>query len=134
MSDRIDAYLERQNFEAQIRDVTLHFNPPRGECLLAMRGARPVGTLMPKDVGGGICEMNRMFVRAEARGMGAGRALVETLKRRAAEMGFHEMRLSALPRHHEALALYRSCGFAPYESGEDAAAHAVHMKIALAAG
>ena len=88
---------------------------------------------MLKETGTGICEMNRMFVRSQARGLGVGRALVQRLKTRAREMGFGLMTLSALPRHHEALALYRSCGFeldgrAPEAGNSDAA---VLMKIDL---
>lgn len=111
MADELDTYLAHQNFDAQIRDVLTHFNPPRGECLLATHDGQPIGILMLKATGDGTCEMNRMFVRETARGLGAGRALVERLKQRAAEMGFTAMTLGALPRHHEALALYRSAGF-----------------------
>ena len=111
MSEEIETYLAHQNFEAQIRDVLTHFIPPKGECLLALKDGAPVGILMLKETGESTCEMNRMFVRDEARGLGAGRALVARLIERAREMGYSEMTLSALPRHHEALQLYRSCGF-----------------------
>lgn len=133
MDSEIDVYLKHQNFDEQIREVLKHFNPPKGECLLATLGDKPVGILMMKDLGAGVCEMNRMFVRDEARGLGAGRALAQRLKRRAREMGFHTMTLSALPRHHEALALYRSCGFEadvrPSEAGNSD--NAILMKVEL---
>ena len=133
MATNIDAYLEHQKFDTQIREVLTHFNPPKGECLLAMHGGEPVGILMLKDVGGGCCEMNRMFVRESARGLGAGRELVENLKQRARDMGFETMTLSALPRHHEALSLYRSCGFRldgrPREPGN--ADNAILMRLDL---
>lgn len=133
MADEIDTYLAHQDFEGQIRDVLTHFNPPRGECLLALQDAEPIGILMLKDIGDGTCEMNRMFVRESARGLGAGRALVERLKIRAAEMGFRAMTLSALPRHHEALALYRSTGFRLDEREPEAGntGNAVLMRIEL---
>lgn len=111
MDVEIDTYLRHQKFDEQIRQVLTYFNPPLGECVLATLENRPVGILMIKDVGCGICEMNRMFVREEARGLGAGRALVETLRDRAIEMGFAKITLSVLPRHYEAIPLYRSMGF-----------------------
>ncbi len=88
---------------------------------------------MLKGLGEGACEMNRMFVRETARGLGVGRALVQELKRRAREMGFRTMTLSALPRHHEALALYRASGFQLDDRARDAgnSANAVLMKINL---
>ncbi len=136
MDREIDVYLEHQEFDAHIREVLKHYTPPQGECLLANHDGQPVGLLMLKDIGGGKCEMNRMFVREKARGMGAGRALVETLKQRARDMGFEVMVLSALPRHYEALPLYRSCGFEldDRESEAGNSDNAVLMKLNLDAG
>jgi len=111
MNAEIDVYLETQKFEDQIKQVLLHFNPPHGECLLALHDKSPVGILMLKDLGQQVCEMNRMFVQEQARGLGAGRALVKRLFECAIEMGFKTMTLSALPRHDEAISLYRSIGF-----------------------
>jgi ribosomal protein S18 acetylase RimI-like enzyme len=111
MESEINTYLEHQKFDEQIRNVLVHFTPPKGECLLAVNDDVPVGILMLKDLGNGICEMNRMFVRDSARGLGAGRSLVASLKVRATEMGFQTMILSALPRHYEAISLYQASGF-----------------------
>ncbi len=135
MAVEIDRYLELQKFDEQIQNVLTHFNPPRGECLLAVKDGQPIGILMLKDIGEGACEMNRMFVRDSARGLGAGRALVERLKQRAVEMGFTQMTLGALPRHHEALSLYRSCGFQPDDRvpKQENASNAILMRIDLPA-
>ncbi len=136
MAAEIDNYLRHQKFDEQITEVLVHYNPPRGECLVATREGSPVGIVMLKDLGGGACEMNRMFVREAARGMGAGRMLVERLKQRAREMGFTTMELSALPRHHEALALYRATGFRPDDRPRDPgdAGNAVMMRLELVSG
>ena len=133
MATEIDIYLEHQKFDEQIRDVLVHYGPPQGECLLATVDARPVGILMLKDIGDGVCEMNRMFVREEARGLGVGKALVARLRERAREMGFRTMVLSALPRHHEALALYRAAGFKADERQPEAgnSDNAVLMRLDL---
>ena len=133
MTREIDHYLRYQKFDEQIREVLTHYNPPKGECLLAVNDGRPVGVLMLKDLGDGFCEMNRMFVHENARGIGAGRALVETPKQCARDMGFGTMTLSALPRHHEALSLYRSCGFVLDEREREIgnSDNAVLMKIDL---
>ena len=134
MANDIDIYLKHQKFDEQIRDVLTHYNPPKGECLLAVHERQPVGILMLKDLGDGICEMNRMFVRETARGLGAGRALVEVLMQCACDMGFSTMILSALPRHHEALTLYHSCGFVLDDRKRDAgnSSNAILMKVDLA--
>ncbi|MCT8159789.1 GNAT family N-acetyltransferase [Pseudoruegeria sp. SHC-113] len=133
MQNDIEVYLRHQKFDEQIRAVLTYYTPPKGECLLACYDDEPVGILMLKDIGDSTCEMNRMFVRESARGLGAGRALVEELKKRAREMDFRLMTLSALPRHHEALSLYRSCGFELDERQRDAgnSENAVLMKTDL---
>jgi GNAT superfamily N-acetyltransferase len=119
MEREIDDYLQDQNFEEQINDPIRYFTPPNGECLLARHNDRPVGILMLKPHCEGTCEMNRMFVRPEARGLGIGRALIARLIERARDLGYDTMILSALHRHDEALPLYRSSGFSPYDPGDE---------------
>lgn len=133
MNGEIDDYLTHQKFDEQISDVRKNYNPPQGECLLASHDGAPVGILMLKDLGQGVCEMNRMFVRQSGRGLGVGRGLIETLMQRARQMGFDTMVLSALPRHHEALALYRSIGFVDDEQATKAGdtSNAVPLKLEL---
>lgn len=115
MAGEIDSYLEQQKFHQQIEDVRPYYNPPKGECLLALKDGDALGILMLKAWEGEVCEMNRMFVRESARGLGVGRALVEHLKGHARTMGFRTMILSLLPRHREARPLYLSAGFRPDE-------------------
>ena len=49
----IDAYLIAQDFEGQLADFRAHFNPPRGECLLARLDGAPVGIVMLKPYADG---------------------------------------------------------------------------------
>lgn len=119
MHEVIDEYLENQDFVGMLRDLLQAFAPPEGECLLARLDGAPVGILMLKAYGDGVCEMNRMYVRPAARGHGVARLLCDRLMERARELGYQEMVLSALDRHHEALALYRSMGFVDDERRPD---------------
>ena len=133
MAKEIAHYLEHQKFEEQISDVRVHYCPPKGECLLAEVNGVPVGILMLKDNGKQTCEMNRMFVRKSARGLGVGRSLMQNLIRLARNMGFETMVLGALPRHDEALPLYKSAGFLMVEATGRAGTpdNAIHMELDL---
>jgi len=111
MQTEIDDYLAGQKFAERMKDVRKDYGPPRGEGLLALLDGKPVGLLLMRDIGDHACEMNRMFVRPEARGKGVARQLADQLIETARVKGFEWMRLGALPRHDEALALYRSLGF-----------------------
>ena len=134
MHDVIDEYLENQDFVGMLERLLEHFAPPDGECLLAKVDGAPVGILMLKRHGPGVAEMNRMFVRPEARGLGVARRLCARLFERARALGYREMVLSALDRHDEAIALYRSLGFKDDERAPDTvsgASREVLMRISL---
>jgi GNAT superfamily N-acetyltransferase len=109
--------LTYQNFEAEMAAMPGKYAPPNGELLLAraLSGA-PIGCvgLRPLD-DPGCCEMKRLYVSPEGRGIGLGRRLVEAVVREAERIGYSELRLDTLPFMDDAIALYRKSGFEPME-------------------
>ena len=113
----LDVDLAYQNFEAEMAAMPGRYAPPHGELLLACNSnGAPMGCvgLRPLDHPG-CCEMKRLYVSPEARGMGLGRLLVEAVLREAERIGYSEMRLDTLPFMDDAIALYRRLGFEPME-------------------
>jgi len=105
--------LAYQGFEAEMAAMPGKYAPPKGVLLLARNGAgRAVAcaALRPLDRDG-VCEMKRLFVTPEGRGLGLGKRLVETLFDEARATGYREMWLDTLPSMTEAIALYRRFGF-----------------------
>ncbi|TVY49162.1 Acetyltransferase [Lachnellula occidentalis] len=62
-----------------------------------------------------ICEVKRLFLTPESRGLGIGRALVKAVIAEAQKLGYEEMKLDTLPRMVGARRLYESMGFVETE-------------------
>jgi ribosomal protein S18 acetylase RimI-like enzyme len=106
-----------QGLEEEIAGLPGRYTPPSGCLLLAMDGDTPAGCVTMRDLGGGTCEMKRLYVAPESRGRGIGRSLVEAVLLWAERAGYRRMVLDTLPEMAAAIALYRSFGFvetAPY--------------------
>lgn len=134
MLEDINAYVEHQNVAGELKNFGNFFLPPNGECFLALHDGAPAGTVMLKPYGENDGEMNRMYVRESARGLGLGRKLGEALVEEARNIGFGTIWLDALHRHVEALPLYESLGFERYIDpnafrGDDE--RVIHMKLPL---
>lgn len=79
--------------------------------LIAKREGNTVGACALKNLGGGICEMKRLYVRDEAKRSGLGRALSIRLIEEARARGYTAMRLDTLRSMTPAFSLYQALGF-----------------------
>jgi putative acetyltransferase len=103
--------LDFQDFESELKGFPGHYSPPSGELLLATKDGRGAGVVGLRRFEEGTCEMKRLFVRPEFRGLGLGRRLAAAIVADARQKGYRAMLLDTVPSMTTAIALYRSLGF-----------------------
>jgi DNA-binding MarR family transcriptional regulator/GNAT superfamily N-acetyltransferase len=86
--------------------------PPAGLMLLATLQGTVIGCGSLRFRGGRVAEIKRMWVAEAARGLGVGRRLLSELEAHAARHGARSVRLDTNAALTEAIALYRSAGYA----------------------
>lgn len=122
-----------QNFEKELAELPGEYVPPAGRLFLAFDGDQISGCVALRGLGQGMCEIKRLYVRSEFRGMGLGRELTQTVINAAREIGYERMRLDTLPgKMDTAIAMYRSLGFREIEAYyHNPVAAATFMELSL---
>lgn len=103
--------LEFQGYAEEFAALPGKYAPPDGRLLLAIEGERVLGCVALRKVDDRICEMKRLYVRPEARGMAFGKRLADAIVDEARAAGYAEMRLDVLPEFAAARRMYEAMGF-----------------------
>lgn len=85
--------------------------PPRGAFLVARLRSRPVGCGALKFHGRAPCELKRMWISRDVRGLGLGRRLLAELEKVARRAGARIVHLETNRNLTEAISLYRASGY-----------------------
>ena len=124
-----------QKFESELATLPGKYAAPSGILLLATDGQKAVGCgalRRIKSLPGRTCEMKRLYVCPEARGLGVGKRIARQLIQDAVGLGYTTMVLDTLDRLKAAINLYQSLGFVstqPYY--DNPLSGVVYMKLDL---
>jgi ribosomal protein S18 acetylase RimI-like enzyme len=105
-----------QGFEQELAELPGKYSPPDGRLLIAESNGKIAGVVAMRNLGGGICEMKRLYVRERFRGQNLGETLISRIIAEAKDEGYSAMRLDTYPpKMKKAVDLYRSHGFVEIE-------------------
>jgi putative acetyltransferase len=100
-----------QDFDKEMEDFPGQYVLPGGCIYIALDENQPMGCVALRDLGQGVCEMKRLYVRPIFRGQKIGRLLAEVVIKAARDMGYDYMRLDTVPSMKHANMLYTALGF-----------------------
>ena len=103
--------LSFQNLDDELKNPAEKYTPPQGELLVAIDGGRVLGMVAYHRHTQTRCEMKRLYVRPEARGLHLGETLVKEITAHARTAGYAEMVLDTIRPLQAAIALYHKSGF-----------------------
>jgi len=100
-----------QGFESELAGLPGRYAPPSGRLWLAEVDGQLAGCVGLRELEPGICEMKRLYVRPDRRGLGIGLALSRAVIEQARKRGYGRMRLDTVASMVEATRLYETLGF-----------------------
>jgi putative acetyltransferase len=135
-ANALNVDLSFQGFDAELVDLPGEYGAPRGTLLLATVDGELAGccAMRPLDTVDypNACEMKRLYVRPNYRGMRLGRLLAESILDAARLAAYDCILLDTLDNMEAARALYQGLGFVdipPYYFSPIAGAH--YLKAVL---
>jgi len=110
-ADSLGFDLDFQDFKQELANLCGDYAPPKGCLLVAKYKGQIAGCVGLKQFSDDICEMKRLYIRPEFRGLGIGRVLAEAIIEQARKIGYTLVRLDTVPTMKVARALYQSLDF-----------------------
>ena len=101
-----------QNFNEEVENLEHKYSRPNGVIFIAYNHENsPVGCFGIRAFSNTICELKRMFLKEETRGLGVGKLMMKKAVSVGKELGYDKMRLDTLSSMLPAVGLYEKSGF-----------------------
>jgi ribosomal protein S18 acetylase RimI-like enzyme len=110
-ASQLDVDLGFQDFEKELETINIQYARPGGVIVIGYSDEQPLGCFAIRPFKNSICELKRMYLKKESRGLGIGNQFLTWSVKMAKEMGYNKMRLDTLPTMQSAIKLYEKAGF-----------------------
>lgn len=100
-----------QDFATELKSLPGKYGPPDGVLMLALVDGKAAGCIALRKIYEQTCEMKRLYVRDDYKGLGIGKRLITMVIEEASRFNYHYIRLDTLPTMKKAQDLYLSLGF-----------------------
>lgn len=100
-----------QNIEQEFDTFDKMYNQPEGCFIYANYQGNVAGGVGIRKLADGVCEMKRLYVYADYRGLNIGLKLCEEIITIAKKMGYQKMKLDTIAKLDKAIKLYQFLGF-----------------------
>lgn len=100
-----------QDFESEIKLLPGKYGPPHGVLIIALVDDNAAGCIALRKISEDTCEMKRLYVRDDYKGLGIGKNLIKMILKDASRLNYDYIRLDTLPTMKKAQELYTSLGF-----------------------
>lgn len=112
---RLGRDLSFQHLSEELDNPAFKYTAPQGEILIAENDGIILGMVAYHRHSDSRCEMKRLYVKPEARGMHLGDTLVSEIISHAKKAGYKEMVLDTITPLQAAISLYKKYGFVECE-------------------
>ena len=116
--DEVGAHLGNGEWDADLHEIQADYLKAGGEFLVGVLDGRVVAIGALKRLSTGEAEVKRMRVEPALQGRGYGRAILDALHRRAAELGYSRLHLDTTAHQRVARSLYEANGYREARRGE----------------
>ncbi len=100
--------------DPEVEQMSKHYEPSKGsQYWVAILNGTVIGGggIASFNASDSVCELKKLFLLPESRGVGAGKALTQTCLEFAKQAGYQHCYLDTLASMQSAIALYRHFGF-----------------------
>ena len=119
-TQRLGRDLSFQNIDEELDNPAHKYTAPEGELIVAVDDkGTAIGMVAYHRHSAERCEMKRLYVKPDARGLHLGEALVKEIIFHARNAGYKEMVLDTIAPLKSAIGLYRKYGFEECEAYYD---------------